>query len=285
MRLATIRVDGGTRAARIEGDRVHVLPHPDVAALLADTGDLASLASAGRPGPTLDDVGLAPVVPRPGKIVCVGHNYRTHILEMGHELPAYPTLFAKFATALVGPFDHIRLPDVSECVDWEAELALVVGSPVRRATPKEAARAIAGFTVANDVSVRDWQRRTPQWLQGKTFDATTPLGPWLVTPDEVDGAADLTISCQVDGEVKQMASTADLLFGPAELVSYLSEIVTLLPGDVVLTGTPGGVGVARRPAEFLRPGQTLTTTVEGIGTCENRCVRDGWGTGVEHTGG
>ncbi len=193
---------------------------------------------------------------------------------MGRELPSHPTLFAKFPDTLTGARDDLILPAESEEVDWEAELGVVVGAPVRRASTEEAAAAIAGFTVVNDVSMRDWQWRTAQWLQGKMFEASTPVGPWLVTGDEVDGAADLAIGCEVDGVVMQSSRTSDLLFGPAELVAYVSRITTVRPGDVIATGTPGGVGAARSPKVFLAPGQVLRTVIEGIGECVNRCVAE-----------
>jgi len=214
------------------------------------------------------------VVPRPSKIVCVGHNYRAHVAEMGADLLTHPTLFAKFARALVGSHDPVVLPRESEAVDWEVELAVVVGRTVRRADRRTAAAAIAGYTVANDVSARDWQRRTPQWLAGKTFDQTTPLGPALVSGDEVGDAADLGVRCLVDGEVRQDSRTTDLLFSPVDLIGYVSAIVTLDPGDVLLTGTPSGVGAGRTPPMFLEPGQVLRTEIEGLDHCENPCITE-----------
>jgi len=274
VRLVTFRTPFGTRAGRVDGDGVTPLDAADVGALLAIPGWQERAAAADEPRRDLADLDLAPVVPRPGKIVCVGHNYRAHIEEMGAEVPEHPTLFAKFAGALIGPRDRLVLPHVSEKVDWEVELALVIGTRLRYADAGAAGGAIAGFTVANDVSVRDWQRRTPQWLQGKTFEATCPLGPALVTPDAVDVAGGLTVRCSVDDRVVQESSTADLLFSPATLVAYISQVITLEPGDVVLTGTPSGVGASRTPPEFLAPGQTLTTAIEGIGECVNPVVAE-----------
>jgi acylpyruvate hydrolase len=211
---------------------------------------------------------FAPVVPRPSKILCVGLNYRNHILEMGRELPSHPTLFAKFAPSLIGAYDDIILPSVSETVDWEAELAVVVGAPLRHATPEQARDAIAGYTVLNDVTARDWQFRTTQWLQGKTFADTTPVGPYLVTdlPD-----SDFELVGLVDGEQVQVAQTGDLVFDPPTLLSYISDIIPLEPGDLIATGTPGGVGHARKPARYLSDGSVLTTRIEGIGECVNVC--------------
>jgi acylpyruvate hydrolase len=214
------------------------------------------------------------VLPSPGKIICVGLNYRSHIQETGRDFPAYPTLFSKYPEALVGANDCITLPATSSKMDWEIELAVVVGSPLRKADLATARRAIAGYTVANDVTARDWQYRSGQWMQGKTFEATCPFGPELVTADEVDDAKDLRLRCLVDGNEVQSGTTADLLFPPAELLSYVSVICTLQPGDVVLTGTTGGVGHARTPPEYLTDGQVLTTEIEGLGRCDNRCVAE-----------
>ena len=271
MRLATLRTADGTRAVRIDNGSYTDLGVPDVGALL-NRPDWASYAAEAA-GPVHDPaaVDLAPPVPRPGKILCVGLNYRTHILEMGRELPAYPTLFAKYAEALIGPADPILLPPESGAVNWEAELALVVGQTVRRASAEEAARAIAGFTVINDVTMRDWQYRTPQWLQGKTFEGSTPTGPVLVTPDELPGgtAPALMLTGSVNGEIVQKASTDDLVFNPAALVQYASTILTLRPGDLIATGTPGGVGHARQPARYLANGMRLMTEISGIGRLDN----------------
>ncbi len=271
MKLATLRVDGVTRAVRCEKDRYVDLGAPDVRALLArpDWRREAETACGAEYG--LDGARLAPVVTRPGKILCVGLNYRNHITEMGRELPEFPTLFAKYPEALVGPTDDIELAPESDAVDWEAELALVIGAPVRRATEEQAAAAIAGFTVVNDVTMRDWQYRSPQWLQGKTFESTTPMGPVLVTPDELPGGVRpaLSLTCEVDGETVQRARTDDLVFDPVALVRYASSILTLRPGDVIATGTPGGVGHARRPARYLVDGARVVTEISGIGRLDN----------------
>ncbi|MDQ4490103.1 fumarylacetoacetate hydrolase family protein [Sinomonas sp. ASV486] len=273
MKLATIRWSDstGTRAAVLDGGRLHPLDLADVGAWLeAGSPDWAQHVD-GVPVETAD-ADFAPLVPRPGKIICVGLNYRDHILEMGRELPEYPTLFAKFADSLVGARDDVVLPAGSGRVDWEGELAVVVGRTVSHADEDAARDAIAGFAVSNDVSARDFQRRTPQWLQGKTFDSTTPLGPYLVTADETGPEPDLTITCSVDGAVKQQSRTSELVFGPVELVRYISAITILRPGDVILTGTPGGVGDGRDPKEYLRPGSVLTTTIETLGETENLCT-------------
>jgi acylpyruvate hydrolase len=272
MRLATIRTGYGTSAARLDGDVLVPLEAADVGELLAAGGE-------GRPRPgaapvPVAEADFAPVVPRPAKVLCVGLNYRSHILETGRELPEYPTLFGKFADSLMGARDDLVLPSVSDRVDWEAELGVVIGRPLHRATAAQAEAAIAGYTVVNDVSMRDWQRRTLQWLQGKAFEHCTPAGPYLVTRDELGNADDLELRCEVDGTVMQQARTSDLLFGPAEIAAYASQVITLHPGDLLVTGTPNGVGDARSPQVYLQPGNVLRTWIEGLGECVNRCVAE-----------
>jgi len=276
MRLASVRTADGTRAARLEGDRLLLLRAPDVGVLLVSTNPASRLDTVMALETTgeiaFTDASFAPLVPHPEKIFCVGLNYRAHILEMSRELPDYPTLFAKFASGLIGAHDDLVLPSVSKAVDWEVELGVVIGRRIRRATLEQAHDAIAGFTVVNDISMRDWQARTTQYLQGKAFDASTPVGPVLVTGDEIGDAVDLEVRCELDGIVMQRGRTSDLLFGPTAVVSYISQFATLCPGDLISTGTPGGVGAGRDPQVFLEPGQVLTTAIEGIGSCVNRCV-------------
>lgn len=275
MRLVTARTPDGTRAGRIEGSDVVLLPYGDVGQLLGSGPDWPERAAEAGDRRSLSGTGLAPVVPWPSKVVCVGLNYLRHIQEGGGEVPTHPTLFAKFADALTGPHDDIVLPAASPAVDWEAELVVVVGRPVRRASEAEAAEAIAGFTVGNDVSMRDWQRRTTQWLQGKTWEASSPVGPALVTVDEVGSVRpDLAISCTVGDETMQDARTSDLLFDPVDVIAYASTVVTLRPGDLVFTGTPDGVGGARNPPVFLQHGQVVTTRVDGLGQLVNRFVAE-----------
>ncbi|MER7571572.1 fumarylacetoacetate hydrolase family protein [Streptomyces sp. NPDC126514] len=276
MKLATIRTGGTTKAVRLDGDALLDLGFPDVGALLGqdDWRDLAATAT-GTAYP-LDGADFAPVVPAPSKVVCVGLNYRGHIQEMGRDLPEHPTLFAKFADCLIGAHDGIVRPAETGKFDWEAELAVVIGAPARRARGAEAEAAVAGFTVLNDITCRDWQFRTREWLQGKTWDSSTPVGPFLVTPDELPGGVRpaLDVTLRVDGEVMQSDSTGDLLFDPVDLVEYVSTVVRLNPGDLIATGTPGGVGHARRPERYLLGGETVVTEIQGIGRLENRVVEE-----------
>jgi acylpyruvate hydrolase len=274
MRLATVRrSDGTTAAARLEGDELILLPYLDVGALLAEPEWREAAGAESGERVALAGADLAPTV-RPAKVICVGLNYRSHIEEMGRGFPDHPTLFSKFPDTLTGPYDDLVVPSNSGEVDWEVELGVVIGRVARRVDEAGAAACIAGYTVVNDISMRDWQWRTTQWDQGKNFEASTPVGPLLVTGDEIGEAADLAVTCTVDGQTMQGARTSDLLFKPAAIVSYASQFTTLRPGDLIATGTPGGVGAGRDPKVFLAPGQVLETTIERIGACRNLMVED-----------
>ncbi|GAF47704.1 fumarylacetoacetate hydrolase family protein [Rhodococcus wratislaviensis] len=271
MKLATLRVEGSIAAARIDGENaVLIEPYPSLSDLLRDPHWHRIATEASGQVVDLGAVEYAPVVTHPTKIVCVGLNYANHIEEMGRELPRYPTLFAKFPEALIGAYDDIHVPAYADQqVDWEGELAVVIGKKARSVQAAHAGEYIAGFAVANDVTMRDYQYRTQQWLQGKTFEGTCPLGPTLVTPDEFRLGA--TLNTLVDGATVQSDSTGDLVFTPARLIEYISHIVTLQAGDVILTGTPGGVG--HPTGTHLSDGQTLTTEITGLGTLRNAvCV-------------
>jgi acylpyruvate hydrolase len=217
----------------------------------------------------LADVTPLPVIPHPGKIVCVGLNYRAHVEEGVYEVPDYPALFPKFAETLVGAGAPVLLPPESEAVDYEAELAFVVGHSVRRVSGDAALAAVAGYTIANDVSMRDYQYKTHQWLPGKNWARSTPLGPFLVTPDEVGDPHSLDISLELNGERMQQANTSLFIFDIPTLVATISEFVPLSPGDVVLTGTPSGVGYRRDPKVLLRDGDRMVVEVERVGRLEN----------------
>lgn len=276
MKLATIRRSGRTTAVRLDGTTLVDLGQPDVGAVLAQPGWQAAVQAADGPRYAVAGADFAPLVPQPSKVVCVGLNYRNHIQEMGRDLPEYPTLFAKFGDCLIGANDDIVRPPETEKFDWEVELAVVIGAPVRRATAAQAEAAIAGFTVLNDITCRDWQFRTREWLQGKAWDATTPVGPYLVTPDELPGGVRpaLEVSLTVDGTVMQHDTTGDLLFDPVALVEYVSTMVRLNPGDIIATGTPGGVGHARKPEVYLHGGETVVTEIQGLGRLANRVVTE-----------
>jgi acylpyruvate hydrolase len=275
MKLATIRTDGTTKAVRLDGDKLVDLGFADLGALFAQA-DWQQLA-AGASGATYDVEGadFAPVVPDPSKVICVGHNYKNHIVEMGRELPSYPTLFPKFAQTLIGANDDIAKPAETDKLDWEVELAIVIGQEVRRADDAQAEAAIAGFTVMNDISVRDWQFRTIEWTQGKIWEASTPVGPYVTTPDEVGGVRPaLNVKTVVDGEVMQDDDTGTLLFDPVFLVKYISTMITLKPGDIIATGTPAGVGIVRQPPLWMKPGDVVRVEIEGLGALENRIVEE-----------
>jgi len=275
MKLATIRTADGTRAVRLEGDRLVDLGHADLGALFAEPEWQAKAAAGSARTYPAEGADFAPVVPHPSKVVCVGHNYRNHIQEMGRELPSYPTLFPKFADTLLGANDAIVKPPETDALDWEVELVVVVGKEVRRATEEQAAAAIAGFTVMNDVSMRDWQFRTVEWTQGKIWDSSTPVGPYVVTPDEVGGVRPaLEVRTFVEGRVMQKDNTGTLLFDPVFLVRYISTVVTLRPGDLIATGTPAGVGHARDPKVYLTGGQSVVAEIAGLGACTNAVVEE-----------
>jgi acylpyruvate hydrolase len=275
MRFASCEHAGRRFAAAVEDDRV--IPLDGVAELGAAT-DRALLADP----PLLrdealpaGDVHLRPAIPRPGKIICLGLNYRSHVDETKRELPQYPVMFTKFPEALIGPADDIVCPPESEQVDFEAELGVVVGGRLRRASEDEAIAAVAGYVAANDVTMRDFQYRSHQWLQGKTWSRSTPIGPHLVTPDEVGDPGTLAIRLELNGAEMQSASTSALIFGVPRILAMISEFTTLEPGDLVLTGTPGGVGYRRDPQVFLRPGDRVRVEIERVGVLDNGVVAEG----------
>lgn len=268
MRFASCLLGDRRVAGLVEDDRVR--PLRDVVELGRDTpSELLADPPLTDERLPLAEVRLLPAVPHPGKIVCVGLNYRAHAEEGGYDVPDYPALFTKFAETLVAAGDPILLPPESAAVDFEAELAFVVGRRVRRASGADALEAVAGYTVANDISMRDYQYRTAQWLPGKNWAASTPLGPFLVTSDEVGDPHELDISLELNGERMQSANTSQFIFDVPTLVATISEFVPLAPGDVVLTGTPSGVGYRRDPKVLLRDGDRVTVEIERVGKLEN----------------
>ncbi|MGC8667853.1 MAG: fumarylacetoacetate hydrolase family protein [Chthonomonadales bacterium] len=218
---------------------------------------------------SLSSVRLCPPVGDPGKIICVGQNYRDHCEEQHRPIPARPIIFAKFATALIGPHEAIRIPKLSNQVDYEAELAFVIGAGGRYIAEADAMRHIAGYVCFNDVSARDIQFGDGQWVRGKSFDTFAPTGPALVTPDEVSNPHELDIRLTLNGRVMQQSNTRNLVFGVGYLVSFLSQVMTLEPGDIISTGTPGGVGVFRDPPVFLKPGDVVEVSIDRVGTLTN----------------
>lgn len=272
MRFASCATGGDRFAALVEGDSLRrVGPEPlgvgtDFAALSAASAAAESIAA--------EEVELLPVIPEPAKIFCLGLNYRGHVTETQRDLPTYPVLFTKFADSLIGPFGKIVKPPESDRVDFEAELVVVIGRPTRRAAPSEALEAVAGYTIGNDISMRDFQSRSQQWLQGKSWPRTTPTGPHLVTGDEVDDARSLDIRLWLNGEEMQSSNTELMIFDVATAVATISEFTSLGPGDLILMGTPDGIGARRDPQVFLRPGDVLRTEIEGIGAIENEVVAE-----------
>jgi acylpyruvate hydrolase len=255
-------------AALVEGEEV--LPLDGVSELGTGTPSelLADPPLTGEKLP-LAEVSLRPVVPRPGKVICVGLNYKAHVDEGVYDLPDYPALFPKFADTLVAAGEDIVLPPESEAVDFEAELAFVVGSRVRRARGEQALAAVGGYTIANDVSMRDYQYKSHQWLAGKAWARSTPLGPFLVTPDEVGDPHELDITLDLNGERMQEANTRLFIFDIPTIVETISEFTPLAVGDVVLTGTPAGVGYRRDPKVLLRDGDRIVVEISGVGRLEN----------------
>ena len=216
----------------------------------------------------LNAVRILPPVPKPPKIICVGLNYDDHLEESGLKKPVYPEIFARFATSLIAHGEPIRRPPESSALDYEAELAVVIGRRGRRIGPDHALDYVAGYSLFNDATIRDFQLRTPQWTMGKNFDATGAFGPWLVTPDAA-GACGLRIQGRLNGLVMQDARTEQLIFGVAALIELISVAMSLEPGDVIITGTPGGVGAARKPPVYMRPGDVFEVEIEGMGVLKN----------------
>jgi 2-keto-4-pentenoate hydratase/2-oxohepta-3-ene-1,7-dioic acid hydratase in catechol pathway len=259
MRL--VSYEGGF--GRVEGDQV-IPMGPDIVAYLdgaqAEEGDPVALESTA----------LAAPVPWPEKIICIGLNYKDHAAESGNAVPDIPVLFPKFANSVIGPGEPIEIPAAVERPDYEAELGVVIGTTAREVSVDEALDYVAGFVCCNDVSARDLQRNNSgQWTWGKAIDTFLPVGPWIVTPDEVGDPQNLGIKCIINGEVMQDSSTSQMVHGVADIVSHLSNTITLHPGDVIATGTPPGVGFARTPPRWLEEGDEVTIEIENIGSLTN----------------
>ncbi len=247
----------------------------DMGALIAQAGGLEAARQAAAQAPAaavrpMAGVRFLPVVPRPGKIVCLGLNYADHAKEGGHARPEYPSFFMRGATSMTGHQEPIIRPRASTKLDYEAELAVVIGKKARHLTKTNALDCVAGYSCFNDGSIRDYQRKTNQWTIGKNFDGSGPFGPWLVTPDELPpGAAGLRIQSRLNGKVMQDANTKDFLWDVVESLCIITECMTLEPGDVIITGTPAGVGYARTPPVWMAPGDVCEIEIEGIGILSN----------------
>ncbi|MFZ3578848.1 fumarylacetoacetate hydrolase family protein [Virgibacillus sp. DJP39] len=219
-----------------------------------------------------DEVSLGNPIASPSKIICVGKNYAEHALEMESDIPEFPVLFAKFSNALIGPEDTIQKSSFTEKLDYEVELAVVIGEKASHISKDNALKYVAGYTIANDISARDLQKRTPQWLQGKTLDNSTPVGPWVVTPEEAGNPSNLFIRSFVNGEKRQESNTSNMIFDVPFLIEFISGLITLNPGDIILTGTPNGVGVAMNPPRFLKNDDVVTLEIENLGKLENKVI-------------
>jgi 2-keto-4-pentenoate hydratase/2-oxohepta-3-ene-1,7-dioic acid hydratase in catechol pathway len=284
MRFVTFETGGKGRPGLLtSGDVIVDLSAAGFSSLL----DLIAEGAAGRAGAEdfaktaasehqypLSSVKLLAPIPRPRKLICVGLNYRDHALETGAAIPDVPTIFNKFATAVIGPGDDIVLPKVSKSPDYEAEFAFVIGQGGRHIAAENWRKHIFGYTIINDVSARDYQRATTQWLMGKTFDTFAPMGPWIVTADEIADPHNVDVQLEINGEILQNSNTRELIFKIPELIAFLSSVFTLEPGDIVSTGTPAGVGVARTPQRFLRAGEEVIVRIAGIGELINPVVAE-----------
>ncbi len=220
----------------------------------------------------LKDVALEAPVPRPGKVLAIGLNYRDHAEESGQEIPKHPVVFSKVTTCITGPNMPIHRPKVSGAVDWEGELCVVIGTRGRHIAAGDALSHVAGYMNGNDVSVRDWQFHAPTWTMGKGFDTHGPIGPWLVTRDEIPNVGDLDVKTFVNSEMMQSSNTKRLIFDVPAIIEYLSTAFTLEPGDVIFTGTPAGVGVARKPPRFLEIGDVVRVEITGLGVLDNTVI-------------
>jgi len=277
MKLLTYESAGALHSGVVVGNSAIDLGTTPLEAILACPDELArarALADAPSEGLPLDGLNVRAPIVRPGKVLALGLNYRDHAAESGSPVPAEPVVFCKVSGSVTGPGAPIRLPEASQKVDYEVELAFVIGRTAKGVPAGRALDYVAGYTVLNDVSARDYQREKPggQWTLAKSFDTFCPMGPWLVTPDEIGDPQDLALKCVVSGQTMQASSTAQMIFSVADIIEYLSRVLTLEPGDVVATGTPPGVGFARTPPRYLHAGDVVECTVEKIGTLVNPVV-------------
>jgi ureidoglycolate lyase len=277
MKLVTFSSAGATQLGAVVNETIIPIRDvaPDMTALIARWRDVEAqvrnIAHAGHDALPLKSVHLLAPIPRPGKIMAIGMNYADHVKEMGREPPKDQVWFAKATTAVNGPGDPIQIPKVSNAVDWEAELVVVIGRRGRHIAKDKAADFVFGYACGNDVSARDWQNRTPQWILGKSFDTHAPFGPWITTPDDVGDPHTLGIRCIVNGEVRQSSNTANLVFRVWDQLAHLSQVMTLEPGDIIFTGTPGGVGMGMKPPLFLKPGDRVRVEIDRLGALDAVC--------------
>ncbi|MFJ4048880.1 MULTISPECIES: fumarylacetoacetate hydrolase family protein [Pseudomonas] len=276
MKIASFIYDGRSSYGVVNGDTISdagaVLGqcYSDLRSVLESSNGLAELAAL-RDAPVLskEQVQWLPVIPNPDKVLCVGLNYLKHIVETGREVPKHPTLFTRFASAQVGHDQPLIQPRASTAFDFEGELAIVIGKAGRHISKENALQHVAGYSLFNDGSIRDWQRHTLQFTAGKNFVGSGSFGPWLVTKEEITDINSLVLETRLNGEVVQREGLDDLLFKVPELIEYISTFTELLPGDVIATGTPGGVGAFRTPPLWMKPGDVVEVEVEGIGTLKN----------------
>ncbi len=287
MQLATLATSSGDRVVGVADDAgtsrfvdlsaVDASIPASMKELLALEDGLARAAMALAVGTSQEkfiEGTLRAPIPDPGKVICIGLNYRDHAAESGMEPPEEPVVFSKFGNTIIGPDEAIRLPAVSSQVDYEAELVVVIGQRGSRIPKDKAFQFVAGYMNGHDVSARDWQIGKPgkQWLLGKTADTFAPIGPWLVTADEIGDPHDLSVQLRLNGQTMQQGHTRELIFGIDELIAYISQLVTLEPGDVIFTGTPPGVGMGRKPPVWLKPGDTVEVEIDGLGVLRNPVV-------------
>jgi 2-keto-4-pentenoate hydratase/2-oxohepta-3-ene-1,7-dioic acid hydratase in catechol pathway len=283
MRFVTFQNRGAAEAGVIKGEQIIGLwtaGYTDLVSVITGGAEAIEKIQHWAAHPPLEErhplssTKLLAPIPRPPKIICVGLNYRDHAAESKMEIPSTPTIFSKYSNAVIGPGENIVLPKNSTKPDYEAEFAFVIGKGGRHIPPERWQDHVFGYTAFNDVSARDFQMATTQWMMGKTFDTFAPMGPWIVTADETADPHALDISLSIDGEVMQSSNTRNLIFRIPDLIAHLSSVFTLEPGDVISTGTPAGVGFAKKPPRWLKPGDNVVVTIQGIGELRNPVVAE-----------
>jgi ureidoglycolate lyase len=282
MKLATFNAGGADQLGVVDGTRVISLSRaaPALAANMIDLitrwsmleAEARRIAGEAAHVFALDKVLLKAPIPRPGKIMAIGLNYADHVAETGATKPEHQIWFAKMPTAINGPYDDIQIPKAGKSVDYEAELVAVIGGGGRHIAKDAASQSVFGYCCGNDVSERDWQKRTPQWILGKSFDTHAPTGPWITTAEEAGDPHRLGISCLVNGQTRQDSNTGNLVFTVWDQIAHLSKVMTLEPGDLIFTGTPGGVGMAMKPPKYLKAGDRVRVEIEKLGALDARCV-------------